>query len=112
MAIPEDKLERYDNLIAQFPHIERKGKTVPYTSTNTYMFTFLDKEGTMDLRLGNEDLEDFKETHQSENSVQHGTIMADFVNVPETLFEDWTQLKEYVQMSYDYTNTLKPKKKK
>lgn len=44
----------YDQLINANPTIERKGKTMPYTSLNGHMFSFLSKEGTMGLRQNRE----------------------------------------------------------
>ena len=35
----DDKLARYDQLIAKCPGFDRKGKTVPYTSANGHMFS-------------------------------------------------------------------------
>jgi hypothetical protein len=40
-AIPAAKLALYEKLIATDPSIERKGATIPYTSANGKMFTFL-----------------------------------------------------------------------
>ncbi|MFT5265293.1 MAG: hypothetical protein ACI8YQ_004044 [Polaribacter sp.] len=50
-----DANKLYDKLIAANPAIERKGKSMPYTSVNGHMFSFLSKEGTMGLRLSRED---------------------------------------------------------
>lgn len=41
-AIPADKLDLYNKLIATNPKIERKGAVHPYTSLNGHMFTYLD----------------------------------------------------------------------
>ena len=45
MAMWEENLKRYDELIAKCPRFERKGKTMPYTSSNGYMFSLLNKKG-------------------------------------------------------------------
>lgn len=49
--IPGDKLVLYESLVSTRPDIERKGATMPYTSLNGHMFSFLTKEGTLALRL-------------------------------------------------------------
>ncbi len=41
----EERRDLYDQLIARCPRIERKGKTMPYTSANGYMFSLLNKAG-------------------------------------------------------------------
>ena len=46
-----DALKQYEKLIATNPNVERKGATMPYTSLNGHMFSFLTKTGTLALRL-------------------------------------------------------------
>jgi len=59
--IPAERIEQYDRLIATQPGIERKGATVPYTSVNGHMFSFLSDTGTLALRLPAGDREAFLE---------------------------------------------------
>ncbi len=54
-----DKLEWYDALIKAIPGIERKGATVPYTSLNGNMFSFMDKSRSLGLRLPMASREEF-----------------------------------------------------
>jgi hypothetical protein len=42
---PSDKLALYEKLVATNPDVERKGATVPYTSVNGHMSSYLSKEG-------------------------------------------------------------------
>ena len=42
-AVPPDRLELYERLVATLPGIERKGATMPYTSVNGHMFSYLSK---------------------------------------------------------------------
>ena len=49
--VPARTLELYDRLVATNPDLKRKGKTMPYTSLNGHMFSFLTKEGMLALRL-------------------------------------------------------------
>ncbi|MGK0386525.1 MAG: hypothetical protein ACI849_001142 [Patiriisocius sp.] len=48
---------------------------MPYTSVNGHMFSFLDKEGQLSIRLPKEILEPFIEKHESSLSIQHGKLM-------------------------------------
>ena len=50
----KDKLAQYDKLIAACTDFERKGKTMPYTSANGYMFSLLNKDGETGIRLSKE----------------------------------------------------------
>lgn len=108
-SIPNDQLEKYDYLVEQFPHIERKGKTMPYTSVNGHMFSFLDKTGTMGLRLSKEDYDAFQEKYKTGPNIQYEKVMREYVVVPDSLLMDTDTLKSYFQRSYDYVSSLKPK---
>ena len=44
-AAPSDKLELYEKLVGTIPNVKRKGATVPYTSLNGHMFSYLSKQG-------------------------------------------------------------------
>ena len=48
---PSDKLELYEKLVATNPSVKRQGATVPYTALNGHMFSYLSKEGKLELRL-------------------------------------------------------------
>jgi hypothetical protein len=61
----EDKLDLYEKLIATNPVIERKGKTLPYTSHNGHMFTLLSKSGSLGIRLPKEEREAFQEKYKT-----------------------------------------------
>ncbi len=101
--------ELYDKLIATNPTIERKGKSMPYTSVNGHMFSFLSKEGKMGLRLSKEDRAHFIEVFDSQLMEQHGRIMKEYVSVPDDLLKDTKQLAEYLEKSLSYVSSLKPK---
>jgi hypothetical protein len=46
-----EALNHYEKLIATNPKVERKGVTMPYTSVNGHMFSFLTKARRLALRL-------------------------------------------------------------
>ena len=108
-AIPADKLKLYDSLIEACTFTDRKGKTMPYTSVNGHMFSFLDKEGHMGLRLSMEDRQHFIDEHNSSLMEQHGRVMKEYVVVPDNLLQETEKLLVYLQRSYDYVSALKPK---
>ena len=53
-AMREEKLKVYDALVARCPHIERKGKTMPYTSANGHMFSLFNKANEIGIRFSKE----------------------------------------------------------
>lgn len=107
--IPPTKLELYEKLIATHPDIERKGDVHPYTSINGHMFSYLDQTGTMGLRLPKDELEAFLKKYKTKLFVSYGVVKKDWVAVPDSLLKNTNELKKYLQLSYEYTQTLKPK---
>lgn len=110
--IPPDKLALYDRLIASHPEIERKGKTSPYTSVNGHMFSYLSKTGSMGLRLPKDERETFLEKYKTALYEQYGAVMKEYVTVPDSLLKKANELKPYLELSYDYVQSLKPKPSK
>ncbi len=102
-------LDLYEKLVATHASVERKGATIPYTSFNGHMFSFLSKEGKLCLRLLAEERELFLEKYKTKLCVQYGSIMKEYVDVPHTLLKKTQELKKYFAMSYAYVGALKPK---
>ena len=98
----------YDKLIAALPEIERKGAANPYTSLNGNMFTLL-HEGNLAIRLPQHEREKFLKKYKTSLYVAYGAVMREYVAVPDSLLAKTSELKKYVEMSYEYTKTLKSK---
>ncbi len=109
VEIPAEKLERYDRLIRERPHFERKGVALPYTSVHGHMFTFLSAEGTLGIRLPSPQREEFVKKYGTSLFVAHGAVLKEYVQVPEELFQDPGELLRYLDLSYQYVGGLKPK---
>lgn len=107
--VPQDKLDAYEKLIDTHPEIERKGVTMPYTSHNGHMFTYLSKSGSLGLRLPKEEREAFLEKYNTTLYESHGAIMKEYVTVPDGLLGNTEKLQPYLGISYEYIKTLKPK---
>jgi hypothetical protein len=99
----------YDKLIATIPEIERKGKTNPYTSYKGNMFTHFSQDGVLAIRLPKEEIETFIKKYKTTLQVSYGVVRKDYVIVPESLLTKTNELKKYLEMSYAYVKTLKPK---
>ena len=102
-------LERYQALVANETDIELKGASMPYTSINGNMFSFLSKDGRLHLRFSKNDLVSFIKMEQAEQSVQHGVVMKEYAVVPDIVFADFKKLSHYFNLSYRYAKTLKNK---
>jgi len=105
-AIQAAKLALYDSLLATEPGIERKGATIPYTSANGKMFTYLSSRGELRLRLPSEEREAFMTKYRTKPVVQHGVLMKDWVAVPAALFARIAELKPYLKKSRAYAVQL------
>jgi hypothetical protein len=106
---PADKLALYEKLIAEFPDVGRKGTSMPYTSLKGHMFSFLTKEGKLALRLGEEQRGAFLKKYKTKLCEQHGAVMREYVEVPDTLLKRTRELNKYFGQSLEYVGSLKPK---
>jgi TfoX/Sxy family transcriptional regulator of competence genes len=111
LTIPAARLTEYDALVATQPDVDRKGATMPYTSVNGNMFSFLSPDGTLALRLPSEKRTAFLEKYASKLFIAHGATMSEYVVVPEPLWRKPKELAKQFAASYAYAQTLKPKKK-
>ena len=105
----EQRLELYDELVAKCPRFERKGKTVPYTSANGHMFSILNKDGQLGIRFSKEVQEKYIQEFDTTIFKSYGAVMKGYVLIPDHMLEDLDKLAEYLNESYDYVMTLKPK---
>ncbi len=102
------KVALYDKLIASNPKIERKGAANPYTSLNGNMFTLL-HGGSLAIRLPVGKREDFLKKYKTTLYEAYGAVMEEYVTVPDRLLKNTKQLQKYLELSYQYVKTLKPK---
>jgi hypothetical protein len=99
----------YDALLATNTAIERKGATMPYTSINGNMFSLLTPDGTLALRLPAADRDAFLKRYDTKLSVQYGAVMKEYVRVPASLLQNTRALAKYLDVSYRYARSLRPK---
>jgi len=109
-TMPAAKVALYDSLLATEPGIERKGATIPYTSANGKMFTYLSPMGELRLRLPALDREAFMTKYGTKPVVQHGVLMKDWVAVPAALSARIAELKPYLKKSRAYARQLGTKR--
>jgi TfoX/Sxy family transcriptional regulator of competence genes len=98
----------YEQLIATIREIERKGDANPYTSLNGNMFTLL-HQSKLAIRLPDDEREKFLKKYKTTLFEAYGTVMKDYAAVPDSLLAKTNELQKYLEMSYAYAKTLKPK---
>lgn len=107
--IAPDRLELYDKLVGTYPDIERKGATVPYTSLNGNMFSYLHASAGLALRLPQGEREKFLEKYKTRLFEAYGVVQKEYVAVPDALLAKTNELKPYFKMSCEYAKSLKRK---
>ncbi|MDH4308432.1 MAG: hypothetical protein OEX04_13235 [Acidimicrobiia bacterium] len=104
---PPDALERYEMAVDRLPDVDRKGAKNPYTSRNGHMFSFLDQDGRIAIRLSDDARAEFAAAHGDEPVIQYGAVMRGYVWVPDSL--DVDAIAELLEQSHAWIGTLKPK---
>ncbi len=105
----EEKLALYDRLVARCPRFDRKGKSVPYTSANGYMFSILNKDGELGIRFSKQVQAKYIQELGTTIFKSHGAVMKGYVLIPDEMLEDLDTLTRYLNESFDYVMTLEPK---
>lgn len=105
----EEKLALYTKAVETNPTAEVKGDTVPYTSLNGHMYSYLSKDDNLALKLPKEELEAFLKKYKTTLMAAYGIIQKEFAVVPDTLLAKTKELKPYFDKSYEYVASLKPK---
>ena len=107
--IPAAVIEQYDRLIATQPGVERKGATMPYTSVNGHMFSYLAESGRLALRLPSPQREAFIERFKTTLQEAYGFVQKEYVSVPEAVLADTQLVSQFFRASHAYVSGLKPK---
>ena len=111
-GIAPERIVLYDRLIATLPEtagIVRKGAKVPYTSINGHMFSYLDADGTLALRLPADERERFIEGYDTHLHQAYGIVQKEYVTVPATVLASTAELAPYFAAGFAYVAALKPK---
>lgn len=105
----EEKLKVYDELVAKCSRFKRKGKTMPYTSANGYMFSLFNKDGEIGIRFSKEVQKKYIEEWPTTIYKSYGAVMKGYVLIPEEMLKDLDLVAKHLDESYDYVMTLEPK---
>jgi len=105
----EEKLKIYDELVAKCSRFKRKGKTMPYTSANGYMFSLFNKDCEIGIRFSKEVQEKYIEEWPTTIYKSYGAVMKGYVLIPEKMLQDLNTVAKYLDESYDHVMTLDPK---
>jgi hypothetical protein len=104
----QQRLELYDTLIAKCPRFERKGKNMPYTSANGYMFSLLNKAGEIGIRFSKDVQEKYMNELNTTIYKSYGAVMRGYILIPEAVLKDADRVAAYLNESYDYVMSMEP----
>jgi TfoX/Sxy family transcriptional regulator of competence genes len=72
------------------------------------MFTLL-HDSRLAIRLPEGEHEKFLKKYKTKLFEAYGAVMQEYVSVPDALLKNTEELKQYLEISYAYAKTLKPK---
>jgi hypothetical protein len=107
--LPSEKEMLFEKLVATIPEIKLKGAANKYTSHNGNMFTILSADGVLSIRLPDKEREQFLKKYNTELRVAYGVVLKEYAVVPDALLKKTSELKKYLDISYEYVKTLRPK---
>ena len=105
----KEQLELYDVFVSECSRFERKGKTMPYTSANGYMFSLLNKAGEFGIRFSKEVQQKYLEKYNTTVYKSYGAVMKGYILIPEQVLKDKDLMVTLLNESYEYVMTLTPK---
>jgi hypothetical protein len=111
-SVPPDKLVLYEKLIESVPEIDSKSNFgSAYTAINGNMYSMISKYGVVGIRLPKDEHTAFLEKYNAEvfRADPAWPPNREYVAVPDDLLEDAEALKPYLEMSFEYVQTLKHK---
>lgn len=106
---PPEKVVLYEKLIALFPTVELKGANMLYTSLNGNMYSWMNEEGVLALRMSKVDREAFIEKYDTELHKAYGLVQREYVSVPDALLRRTSAMKVHFAASLACAESLKPK---
>lgn len=107
---PPESLEAYAAVVEESQNDAIvKGAKNPYTSLNGHMYSFLDADGGMALRLSDELGDEFQAKYDSGPVIQYNSVMRGYVSVPASLLSNTKELAAWFDKSHNWIATLEPK---
>ena len=105
----EEQLKIYDELVSKCLRFERKGKTMPYTSANGYMFSLFNKAGEIGIRFSKEEQKKYMEEYDTTIYKSYNSVMRGYILITKEMMEDLNNVAKLLNESYDYVISLEPK---
>lgn len=109
MSKRAENLATYVALVEKFFDDGVKGKANPYTSMNGNMYSFLDEQGRICLRMAEADRETFAVLFGTGPVQQYGATMKGYVSIPPDFLANEDVLAEAFGCSSRHAQSLRKK---
>ena len=105
----EEQLKIYDELVSKCSRFKRKGKTMPYTSANGYMFSLFNKADEIGIRFSKEVQNKYIQEYDTSIYKSYNAVMRGYILITQDMLEDSNNVAKLLNESYDYVMSLEPK---
>ncbi len=105
----EEQIAKYDVIVARAKGCERLGKTMPYTSSNGYMYSQVNKAGEIGIRLPKSRQAELNVSHGLGPFKSYGATMKDYVTLSEEIIRDHSFATSLLEEGLAFVNSLPPK---
>lgn len=80
---------------------------MPYTSANVHMFSQINKDGEIGIRLPKDKREEYLKNYETAPSKSYAAVMKEYVLIPENLLYHPDIVSSYLLDGHNYVNSLK-----
>ncbi len=108
----DEVVEFYDRVIASRPRLVRKGKANPYTSANGHMFSQINKDGELGIRLPKTRQAELAEQYGAGAFKSYGATMRDYVCLTADMLTDKTLVGDLLEEGFEFVSAMPPGGKK
>lgn len=108
----DDLIKLYEKAIAATDRAERKGKANPYTSTNGHMFSQINKDDQIGVRLPKPRQKELLAQYGAGPFKSYGATMRDYVCLNDDMLREPGLLTRLLEEGFDFVAAMPPGGKK
>lgn len=108
----DDLVALFEAAISAANQIERKGKANPYTSANGHMFSQINKDNQLGIRLPKPRQKELLDEYGAGPFKSYGATMRDYVCVTEEMLSDQALIISLLQEGLAFVSAMPPGGKK
>lgn len=102
----------FDRVVGASDRFERKGKANPYTSANGHMFSQVNKDGELGIRLPKPRQAELLDTYGAGPFKSYGATMRDYVCLTQAMLGDDALVAGLLNEGFDFVMAMPPGGKK